>query len=201
MNVTRSILISTILFTVWAALLTGCGSTPAKFYVLSSIDDTSANESNLNDIAIGLHNINFTGYLERNQIVTKKSANEIVVNDFHRWGEPLEENFERVLMENLSIMIPTENVHLINVGMTDMEAYFLTAEVTKFELGPSNIVTLDVWWQVSVDVESKYTTNKRSVYTKTVSKTDYATVVSSMSDLLAEFSLDVADEIKSLNNN
>jgi ABC-type transport auxiliary lipoprotein component len=45
-----------------------------------------------NDRALGIGPISFPGYLDRQEIVTRVTQNQIEVSDADRWAEPLEEN-------------------------------------------------------------------------------------------------------------
>ena len=49
-------------------------------------------------------------HLDRPQIVTRASENRLVLAEFHKWGEPLNTNFARVLAEDLAVLLATERV-------------------------------------------------------------------------------------------
>ena len=94
-------------------ILVSCGTAPSNFYLLSSTNDYQVENSSNNDqIGIGIGNIELPDYLLKPQIVKYTSANEIVYDEFNRWAERLDENFARVMIENLSQMIPTNSIYL-----------------------------------------------------------------------------------------
>ncbi len=90
------------------------GKTPqALHYTLSSIeDDVTASQSTASpgDIRIGIGPVKFPDELDRPSIVTRSSRNLLKVNEFHRWGGSLENNFTQVMVENLAILMKTNQV-------------------------------------------------------------------------------------------
>ena len=76
-----------------------------KFYVLHSLysaqEDTQTPKVK-SDLVVGVGPVQLPQYVNRPQIVTRTGRNELEVAPFARWGEPLEENYSRVLAENLT---------------------------------------------------------------------------------------------------
>ena len=104
---------------VWASLflvflLVACSSTPAtQFYKLNSLP--SGQQENpaalpVDDIAIGVGPVDLPEFLDRPQIVTRKSQNQLEISEFHRWAASLPRDFSRVLAKNISTLLPTDRV-------------------------------------------------------------------------------------------
>ena len=129
-----------ITFTLLIGIFTviGCGgSKPSRFYMLTAAKGVTGNfKSNpsLDKIAIGIRTLKLPEYLLRDQIITRSEDNKIVLSEFDRWAEPLEANFKRVLVEDLSNDIPTNNIFLFPSKDTSVTNYQLLLEVTEFEL-------------------------------------------------------------------
>ena len=84
----------------WIITLAGCipGATePSRFFVLRPVPTTSEPAPKGDAIAIGVGPVVFPAYLDRPEMVTQVSANELNVDEFHRWAEPLRDNFTGVL--------------------------------------------------------------------------------------------------------
>ena len=85
-----------------AAALTGCGSSPkSSFYTLSSSapsQQVPATES----FGIAISAVAVPDVIDRPQFVTRTGANELVINEFARWGEPLKVEIPRVMAADLS---------------------------------------------------------------------------------------------------
>jgi uncharacterized lipoprotein YmbA len=96
-------------------VITGCVSlkrTPqARFFVLQSEikPETSSSEEAPEGI-IGMEKVLLPGHLVRPQLVTWKATNELAVDEFLRWAEPLDEGVARILAEDLAALLPDYQV-------------------------------------------------------------------------------------------
>src|SRR5262245_59454821 len=89
-----------------------CGNTqPTRFYVLRAIADQPAAVP-AKGIAIGIGPITLPQYLNRPQIVTRVSGNQLAVAEFDQWGGDLNDNVTRALATNLSSLLETDRVFL-----------------------------------------------------------------------------------------
>jgi uncharacterized lipoprotein YmbA len=94
-------------------------------------------QSNISsDISVGIDQLKFPDFLLRPQIVTQSSANKMDYAEYDRWAESLDENFSRVMAENLSKLIPTENVYVFPWKSSTVIHYRLTFAVTQFSTSP-----------------------------------------------------------------
>jgi len=89
----------------------GCVSlkrTPeARFFVLESLAPPAAAQGRQEPIGIvGVEAVRLPGHLERPQLVTWAAPNELRVDEFLRWAEPLEDGVTRTLTENLAGLLP-----------------------------------------------------------------------------------------------
>jgi uncharacterized protein len=95
--------------------LGACASTPSRFYMLNTLAPSegisSASQAEQGPV-VGVGPITFPKYLERPQIVSRASRHQLALGEFDRWAEPLQDNFSRVLAENLSLLIPTDHILL-----------------------------------------------------------------------------------------
>jgi len=102
-------------FLVLAAALaigTGCVSlkrTPeARFFVLRSLAEPPA-EAAVHPAPRGfvaVMPVRLPGHLDRPQLVTWAAPGELRIDEFLRWGEPLDTGFTRTLAENLAALLP-----------------------------------------------------------------------------------------------
>lgn len=84
-----------------------------KHYMLSSLysaDSQVAPIAELDKVVIGVGPLRFPRHLDRKEIVTRTSDNEVMIDEFALWAGPLSENFNSVLAENLSILLSTNQV-------------------------------------------------------------------------------------------
>src|SRR5215831_7344129 len=116
--------------------LGACSSTPSRFYMLNTLapspEMASASQAERGPVIL-LGPITFPKYLDRPQIVTRASPHQLALGEFDRWAEPLQENFSRVLAENLSLLIPTDRLLLDNLPRSVTLDYQIRVDVLHFD--------------------------------------------------------------------
>ena len=116
-----------------------------KFFVLTPITDPT-NAVTASNLTIGIGPIDFPGYLDRTQVVTRSAPTQIDLSPVDRWGEPLDKNFKRVLAENLAQLLNTYRIeeypwnHLTHVD------YQVAIQVLNFETTSSGQSLLKARW-------------------------------------------------------
>jgi len=94
--------------------LAGCVSlrrTPeARFFVLRSLAEAASPMSGSADGIVGVMPVRLPGHLERPQVVTEAGPNELLIDEFVRWAEPLGPASTRILTENLAALLSNRRV-------------------------------------------------------------------------------------------
>ena len=140
---------------------TGCFSLdpkpdPSRFYALTSLPRTgqrAENTAGTNALALGIGPVKFPGYLDRQQLVTRISQNRFAVAENDRWAEPLEENFSRVLSQNLSILLQTDRMVAYPWERSQRPTYQVQVEVLRFEPNAEQLVELWARWIILDDAK------------------------------------------------
>lgn len=186
-------------------MLGGClggGRTPpTRFYVLNSLHSSESQTrpvTVLNAATIGVGPIQLTQVLDRPQIVTRTSKNEIRIAEFSRWGEPLRDNFLRVLADNLSILLSTERIAIFPWKTTIPITYQVTMEVSRFDGEPDENVVLRARWVVFSKDGDRLLAERQTDLSESASDDTIAAMISAQSRLVAKLSLEIAEEIKRL---
>lgn len=191
-NSVMLILVSVILFTY-------CSSSPPvqKYILTPSIenDTETLSDKENTEITIGIGTIEFSEYLKRPEIVSFKGSNELNVDQFNRWAEPLEKNFERVLIENLSRLIPTDRINIFPWQEEEPNSFQITILVNEFGMRSDSSVVLDARWSVSKKFKRDFLMTQRSFYTENAAGVSIEVEVALLSDLIGKFSRDIANEI------
>jgi uncharacterized lipoprotein YmbA len=94
---------------------TGCvslkRSPDARFFVLQSEIEPAAAPSDEAPLGIvGIEEVILPGHLVRPQLVTWTAPNELAVDEFLRWAEPLEDGITRTLSEDLAALLPEHQI-------------------------------------------------------------------------------------------
>ena len=180
----------------------GCGTSPdSTFYVLNAVDRDEA----VQPVTKGAHNIvvkvgpvTIPDTLDQSQIVTRSGANVLIVDEYHRWGGDFQNNFQQILGENISILLPTDHVILdqnITFEPVDFQVIVNVRELAG-ELG--GIVTLNADWTVVRQGKEKKVTAKKSLLQEKTDGVEYEHYVAAQSRLLAKLSHEIVNEIRKL---
>jgi uncharacterized lipoprotein YmbA len=180
-------------------VLAGCaGSEPVRYYVLSAAPAGSDGAA-ARDIAIGVGPVELPEYLDRHQIVTRTSQNELSMADYDRWAESLEDNTIRVLAENLAALLPSRRVSIYPWKRATPIDYQVAVQVTRFDRLENGESVLAARWRV-LDGGGKELLNQASTHQETPAGPDYAATVAAMNQTLEAFSREVALRIGELSS-
>lgn len=182
-------------------LLNGCGTTPpSKFYTLEAMsgsETTQTTTEKQSNLHIGIGPVQFAEYLQRSQIVTRTNSAEISLAETHRWAEPLNNNFSRILAENLSILIGTDKISLHpSRNWSDID-YQVVINVWQFDASKQGDVTLVANWSIRGKGGSELLTMKKSTFSTTLEDTtSYTDIVRAQSKTVEMLSSEIAGVIQ-----
>ena len=155
MSMKRICLSGVIFFTI-VSLLQGCTifgkgtSQRTQNFVLNSVysDETQPQAmADLHNIGILVGPVRMALYLDRSDIVIRDSQNQIRLADFSQWAGPLQENFSRVLAENLSVLLTTHRRHFPRTRAMSFD-FNVTVNVTRFDGMPGKKADLRARWGI-----------------------------------------------------
>lgn len=185
-------------------LLAGCiggKSARSRFYVLDSLPNPEAEKhvtAAEHGVAIGVGPVTIPPYLDRPEIVTRASGNELHLSEFDRWAEPLQQNFARVLAENLSVLIPTDRAVVFPWDQSTPIDYQVLVELTRFEGNADGHSSLMARWNIVGADRKKELLARQSSFSAPANALDYEAMVSALSRTVADLSHEIAAAIKAL---
>jgi uncharacterized lipoprotein YmbA len=194
-----------VIFLLSVSLLVGGGcvptpqSAPTSFYVLSSLSGAETKKptaAKRNRATIGVGPVTLASYLDRLQIVTRASRNQLRLADFHHWGEPLEDNVPRVLAENLSFLLSTSNVFVHPWRAAPPIDYQVAMEVMRFDADETGSVSLMARWVLSRRGRRETLLTRSTNITVPFGQGSYEEIASAMSKALAGLSREIAAAIQ-----
>ena len=185
-----------------SACLGGGSKAPAtRYYVLNSLY-TAEKETqpvvDLKEAIVVIGPLTLTQVLDRPHIIIRHSQNEIRVANLDRWAEPLHENFTRVLRENLSALISQARVIRFPPAASIPVAYQVIIEVMRFDGNPQNEVVLRAQWAVLGGEGDSVLLKRQSDFKEPSEGDTIAEMVSAQSRLVAKLSRDIAEALKTL---
>ncbi len=180
-------------------LLAGCGkSAPTHFYSLSSAGSPQQADTATGPcLSLGVGPIDFPAYLDRSQIVTRTGQNQMHMADFDQWIEPLRDNFQRALLENLSGLVcakPLVGYPWPAGGRPERQ---IVIQVARFDGSLGQETALRVSWSV-LDADSRQLAWRTAEYHEPTGAPDYAALAAAQSRLVEKFAKDVAESLRGL---
>ena len=176
-------------------LLVACRSAPARFFVLTAEAEQVPVVEGALPLELALAPVRLPALLDRPQLVTVVEGQERRLTETARWIESLDENVTRVLAENLSRLLGTEQVVRLPTGRRgETYDYTLHVEVLRFDVTPGEQALLEVRWDwEQAGVEGVVPQRERVVVPLTgLSDSD---AVAAMSACLAELAERLAAEL------
>jgi uncharacterized lipoprotein YmbA len=138
------------------SLLAGCNGLlspkvqPSHEYVLAALPVASAPATPLDaTAALVVFPAEMPEYLDRPQLVTRVQNNEIRLNEFQRWGEPVDDGFTRVLAQDLALLSGSNRVEVSPVPHVFAQEFEIYVKVTQFDGTPGGEVVLQVSWSAT----------------------------------------------------
>lgn len=201
---------SAVLLTLAAFGVSGCAqqSQPSDFYLLSyetPQPEEGATTTARPGPALGIGPIEFPQYLDRPQIVTRDGTNQLVIQEFSRWGGRLKENFTTVLTQALSAELETDRVSIYPWNLSAPIEYQVTVQVFAFDSDADGRSTLDARWSLIELKTQRVLVMARSTYREVAEPAaededdgvDYEAVAAAMSRDVAALAREIAAQVKS----
>ena len=143
------------------------------------------------DVSIGVGPVTLAPYLDRQQLVSRLSGNELRVHEFSQWAEPLKATIARVVEENLSALTGAKHIHSFPKRRSAVIDYQISLDVLRFDADASGSVTLQAVWHIAKPDGHQRLIERRSVIVQPSSSTESTDVVDAMSMALAELSKEI----------
>ncbi len=179
----------------------GCAVTePSRFYTLHSLSNSGAEQplATGRGLAIGITPIKLPEFLDRPQIVTRISQNQLRLANFDRWAEPLADNFARILAENLSILLSTDRIAVFPWTKSPPIDFQVAVDVTQFEGKLGGSVSLIARWIIFGEQDKKALLIRKSTISEPTDAQGYEALVSAQGRALARLSQKIAAAIKTV---
>jgi uncharacterized protein len=190
------------------ALLAGCSPLApqpdhSKFFVLTALSDgppSVAPASAAQPLTLGIGPIEFPDYLRRLEVVTRTSPTQLDLSPDKRWGEPLDKDFTRILSENLSRLLSTQQIEKYPWPHRTPVDYQVCVDVLRFETSSSGQSQLIARWVIKDGRTGKDLSASETNTTSPVASGDAGGSAALSSDL-ATLSRDIAAAVTALNQN
>ena len=181
--------------------LSGCGgSPPIHYYTLSaeaSRDPSFADKTLERLITIGP--VTLPDVIERPQLVLRTTPNQVTLVEEHQWAESLKTEIARVIAENLTRLLGTEQVSVYPQSAGDHAQYRVLVDVQKFESALGGRASIEAFWTVRKNSDDDPSVKSgHSSVDEPVNGSSYEALAAAHSRGLVRISRDIADAIRSM---
>ncbi|SCX97098.1 PqiC family protein [Desulfoluna spongiiphila] len=178
-------------------LMAGCtsSSTAVTYHLLHPVAASAEAGSWDPSTYVVVGPVDLPSYLDRPQMVARKSDHTLSVNEYQRWAEPLDEGIARTVAENLSRLTGGDKVFLYPFdtpkASVSMQVFM---DVVRFDTDEAGKAVLDVRWGVK-NGEKEMLFMRHTSLSGDVEGADQPARAKALSRLVAEFSRDVAETL------
>jgi uncharacterized protein len=179
---------------VAAVMLAACSSPRANFYTLSADPALESTGAAL-PVSVVVGPVTIPDLVDRPQMVTRVTGNEVRLNEYARWGEPLRNGVAGVIAADLTRLLGSPRVAASSQSAADADACRVRVDIVQFDSMPGEAVAIDALWTVRVAGRSALLTG-RSTVREPVQGAGDAALVAAHSRALASVSRDIAAAIR-----
>lgn len=178
-----------IFFICALLLITSCSSTPSSnYYLLRAKAVEALAQCNC---SIGIGPVTVAEYLNRPQITLSGEPGELTIEQYQRWGEPLRNNIERVLVENLSILADSNDLVIHPWRQDQKPRYAVRINILTMNRQSGNAVLKAQWRIVDTDSNTVLITQLTN-YSSALENDNYRNLAEGFSDTLLQLSSQIA---------
>jgi uncharacterized lipoprotein YmbA len=181
-------------FCAFVVTVAGCASPRSNFYTLTPSAKPAAAAASYS-VAVGP--VSVPSEVDRPQIVVRLAANQVAIDEFHRWASPLPDAISRVIAENLAATLGTPHVTVFTQPTAAGARYRVLVDVLRLESAPGESATLDAVWTVR-STKDGTTRSGRTKASEPVPDREYTTLAAAHSRALGRLSADLAGAIQAL---
>ena len=183
-----------VIFCALILFVTGCASTPVRYYTLSAATEPAASSS---DLSVVVGPVSVPDEVDRPQLVVSTGPNQIRVDEFNLWASPLQSNISRVVAQNLAALLGTPHVTLFPQTVSADADYRVAIEVQRFDSAPGQAAMLDAVWTVR-RMKGGRTETGRTTMREAVQENSYEALAAAHSRAVARLSQDIANAVQAL---
>ncbi len=133
--------------------LVACGclgprADPSTFFVITATVGLETSAAPL-AATLGLGPLTLPGYLDRSELVTRLSENQLAVSEIERWAEPFPDNVLRAVSDNLVRLLRPDDYVTYPWYESSQVDYGIAVDVGRFEADSTGAVTLAADWRIT----------------------------------------------------
>lgn len=192
----------TLVILTLVLILAACSKTPpSKFYLLTPTSPhTSKIRGGASISSVGIGPLELADYLDKKQIAIREYHNEISLDEYRRWAEPLDENIERVMKDNLIQRLRKWHVTSYPWKRSAKPLWQVKVNISRFDSDLHGLVRLNIRWKIIDTNNEKLSVRHQRQYVSQISHPkNYRAIAAAMSVNLAKATDGIAADLYSIN--
>jgi hypothetical protein len=182
-----------------ALFVAGCaGSPPINLYTLSAAPAPTADtRSPQSPAVVALGPVTLPDYIDRPQIVTRKSAYQLELAAYDHWAAPLYDMLPRALAEDVALRLPSDRVVAFpQVGDASFD-FRVAVDVSRFDVDATGAATLAARWQLYAQSAPRALLVADNTLQRQIEGRGYDAYAASLSAVLADLGDRIAEAVNS----
>jgi uncharacterized lipoprotein YmbA len=170
-------------------------SQPSRLYVLDPVAAAAA-AAPPSGLTLGIQRVTLPDWVDRPEITSRTAGGQIAPDEYARWGEPIGRGMQRVIAENLAVLLPDRRVARAPYGARQAIDHRLEIAFAEAARQGDGTVLLDARWTV-IGERGAVVVQKRSTH-RAGPAGDSAGTVRALNQALAALSAEIADAVRAL---
>lgn len=166
-------------------VMSGCGHSPPIRYVTLSAAPATAPLVTTQIQPVQLTAVHIPAELDRPEVVTQASANQLTIHDTDRWGAPLGQMMRRTLAQDLLTRLPAGSFVLPDAPAPP-NTRTLVVTVLDYNAATSGTLTLQASWTLLSGRPSRATMTQQVTLTSDMTSGGAAAQASALSRVLGQ---------------
>jgi uncharacterized lipoprotein YmbA len=176
--------------------LGGCSTSPtASFYTLGAVGGTQKDTYSGSPISVIVGPVTVPDLVDRPQFVIRVSANQVKLDEFARWADPVKTQIPRVIAADLASSLQGSRVSVYSQGDDPASVYRVRVEIQRFDGAPGDAATIEALWSVSPP-KSRASLIGRTIVREPCAGPGYDALAAAYSTALAAVSREIAVAIQ-----
>lgn len=170
---------------------------PSRFFVLTPMAASSDAAAAL-DASVGVGPLTFPTYLDRPELVTRVSANEIRRATFEFWAGSLAEQFKTTLAQNLQTLVGGGPIRTFPWYAAAAPELAVEVDVRSFEPATDGQAHVAARWRIRKGADQKILAGADFDRARALAGTAPEQAAAALSEILGELSSEVAARLRAL---
>ena len=180
-------------------ILAGLGCLrPATPMVFHTLQATQAPGAPAEVLAVEVLRVRIPELLQRPQIVLAVGPGSVQLAAGHRWGNPLENDFQRVLVGDLALFLGSDRIKAAPAGAAVHAAYEVAVEVLRCQGRPGGTLDFRATWMITRPAGVEALALGSTGFTEPVPGLDTEALVAAHERALVRLSAEIGTRLRAL---